>query len=296
MTRRGFLAKTSAAVALASAGQAATANAEGPRICVFSKHLQFITDFRKLGKTCKELGLDGVDLTVRKRGHVLPENVATDLPRAVEAIRSAGLDVDMITTGLSRGDDPDAKPILEAASKLGIRYFRVGGLKYARQGNPLDELPAFTEQLHGLAELAGEYSMTAGYHNHSGHDNMGAAMWDLHRVIETVGLDSLGSNFDVGHATVEGGYGVWRINARLMAPCVKMMAVKDFVWEQNRVKWVPLGKGMVDLVEFFKIFCATGFAGPVSIHVEYKVPSDDAMIEEVRQAVGTLRRVLEKVG
>jgi len=120
MNRRQFIAAS--LVTGVAMGAARGAENAGPPVCVFSKHLQFL-EYKALAKTCGAIGLDGVDLTVREKGHVTPENVARDLPAAVEAIRAEGLDVPMITTALNDGADPSARPILEAASKLGIRYF-----------------------------------------------------------------------------------------------------------------------------------------------------------------------------
>ncbi|MDZ7723632.1 MAG: hypothetical protein U5R06_12725 [candidate division KSB1 bacterium] len=51
-----------------------------------------------MARTIAEIGFDGVDLTVRPGGHVLPENVTQDLPRAVKAIEKTGLKVPMMTT------------------------------------------------------------------------------------------------------------------------------------------------------------------------------------------------------
>lgn len=291
--RRAFLGMSAAAVAGALTPRRVQAAAR-PMVCVFSKHLQFL-DYESLAATCRELQLDGVDLTVRPKGHVLPENVARDLPRAVETFRAAGLDVPMITTNLNRADDEGARDILAAASALGIRYFRVANQKYTEDGNPWEELAAFTEDLRGLAALAEEFGMVAGYHNHSGFRNVGAPMWDLHHMIREVGSDHLGSNFDVGHATVEGAYGDWQITTRLMAPHVKMMAVKDFVWEGDRPKWVPLGQGVVKLTDMFKIMHAAGFAGPISMHFEYGTP-DDHMVEEIRKTTPVLRQALADAG
>ncbi len=267
-----------------------------PTVCVFSKHLQFITDFAELARTCKALGLGGVDLTVRNKGHVLPENAAQDLDSAVQAFRAEGLDVPMITTGLCRGDDPHAESILAAASKLGIHYFRVGGQHYADTGDIVEQLAQFTEGLRSLARLAERYGVIAGYHNHSGHSNVGAPIWDLYRMFEDVGSDALGSNFDVGHARVEGAYGAWEINARLMASRVKMMAVKDFVWDGDQPRWVPLGQGIAPTAQTLAIFRKVGFAGPISIHIEYKTDSHDALLEEIRQAAATLRADMKQAG
>ena len=298
-TRRGFL------TAVAAAGSAALLNQSNgwteekplaaPPVCVFSKHLQFL-DYTALAKTCKELRLDGVDLTVREGGHVLPENVAADLPRAVEAIRGEGLEVPMITTGLKNGGEPEARPILEAASKLGIHYFRCGPFGYSKDGKIVEELRGFTEELRGLASLAAEFNMVGGYHNHSGQNYVGAALWDLHWILQDIGSNAMGSNFDVGHAMVEGGLGVWQINARLLASYTKMMAVKDFLWENKRVRWLTLGEGQVQLVEFLKIFRAAGFAGPISMHFEYQTASNETLLEEIRKSGVTLRAALKEGG
>ncbi len=50
------------------------------KIHLFSKHLQFL-GYKEMAKATVEAGLDGVDLTVRPGGHVLPENVERDLCR-----------------------------------------------------------------------------------------------------------------------------------------------------------------------------------------------------------------------
>jgi len=157
ISRRQFIGAGSAAAALAPVMMRGAAAAEtdkkAPLVCVFSKHLQFL-DYEELADTCKKLALDGVDLTVRHKGHVEPETVAEDLPRAVEAIRKRGLDVPMITTNLRSGDAPEAEAILKAASGLGIRYFRVGGHRYDPHGNPWERLDRFADELKSLAALA----------------------------------------------------------------------------------------------------------------------------------------------
>ena len=129
LNRRDFMINAIAAAPAASAfiGTVAAAREKQPMppLCVFSKHLQFL-DYKELAKVCKELGLDGVDLTVRAGGHVLPENVKTDLPRAVEAIRTEGLDVPMITTRYVNIFDKDIRDVMTTAKELGISYFRIG--------------------------------------------------------------------------------------------------------------------------------------------------------------------------
>lgn len=298
VSRRSFLGTAltgSAAVALTRPAYPAEVVPKTPRVCVFSKHLQFL-DYQTLAKTCREIGADGIDLTVRPKGHVEPDRVETDLPGAVEAIRAEGLEAAMITTNLKSGNDPTAERILKTASALGIGFFRIGGHQYVEQMSPAAQLPAIVEDLRSLVGLCAQYKMAAGYHNHSGGRNFAAMMWDLHEALHAVDSPWMGANFDVGHARVEGGLAGWALGAELLGPSVKMAAVKDFVWDGAKEKWVPLGEGIVPLKESFRKLRTAGFSGPVSIHVEYKVSSDEAMIQEMRRAIPVLRQALNDAG
>src|SRR5688500_11411352 len=60
------------------------------KVHIFSKHLQFL-DYSSMAEAAAELGFDGVDLTLRPKGHVTPERVMEDLPKAAEALTKAGL-------------------------------------------------------------------------------------------------------------------------------------------------------------------------------------------------------------
>ncbi|MDB5260957.1 MAG: hypothetical protein JWQ14_238, partial [Adhaeribacter sp.] len=103
-SRRHFLATLAAAgAALPFAGLATAAvpKANGaanyPVLCVFSKHLEWLP-IAEMARAAKQMGFDAVDLTVRPGGHVEPQRVAEDLPKAVDIIRKAGLSVPMIAT------------------------------------------------------------------------------------------------------------------------------------------------------------------------------------------------------
>src|ERR1044071_9084992 len=136
-SRRNFILKsimTSAGMSLLSSieTEASHKTAERPgrkTINVFSKNFHWL-DYKAMADVVAELGFDGIDLTVRPEGHVLPERVADDLPKAVEAIRKAGLQVHMIVTAITNADDQFTEPILKAAASQGISYYRMGWMNY----------------------------------------------------------------------------------------------------------------------------------------------------------------------
>jgi L-ribulose-5-phosphate 3-epimerase len=243
----------------------------GSPIVMFSKHLAELA-WGDLGRTVRQAGFDGVDLTVRPGGHVLPARVAEDLPRAVAAIRDAGSLVAMLTTGLTKPDDPAARATFEAARAVGVPRLKAGYYRYAF-ADARRELGEATTAFRALVQMAAAAGVVLAYHNHSG-DYVGAPVWDALRMIEGQPADATGLYFDVRHATVEGGLGGWRAAVQMAAPHLRMLAIKDFYWEKGtngrwRVVDCPVGDGMVDWKAFGAELKAAKFSGPISLHVEY---------------------------
>jgi sugar phosphate isomerase/epimerase len=243
------------------------------KIAVFSKHLQFLKG-ASLAEGAAEIGFDGIDLTVRKGGHIEPERVALDLPPLAAIIRSHGLELRMITTDVVFAETPYAEDILKTMAKLDIRYYRWGGMRYVA-GTPLaQQLTDLRPRVEKLAALNARYGVCAMYHTHSGVDQVGGAVWDLHELLNGLDPASVSINYDIAHATIEGGLGGWLSSFRIAQPQIRGVAVKDFIWRevqpgQWRVVWKPLGQGMVKLQEFCKMVVQSGFSGPLQMHFEY---------------------------
>lgn len=260
------------------------------KVSIFSKHLQFLS-VPDAAAAAKEMGFDAIDLTVRAEGHVLPENVATDLPKAVAAIRKAGLDVSMITTDIAVDSLRSAEPILSAASKLGIHHYRWGGLKYDSSKPIPVQLETMKPKMHALAELNRRTQTCGMYHTHSGPGMVGACIWDLWYMFRDLDPQWMGINYDIGHATVEGGYGGWIATSKLTKGYMRGIAMKDFVWARNEKgsthddpydkslgvagayvpHWCPIDHGMVRFDSFLEIVKTGGFSGPVQLHFEYPI-------------------------
>ena len=240
------------------------------KISIFSKHLQWL-EYSEMASVAADLGFDGIDLTVRPNGHVLPEKVSEDLPRAVEAVRKAGLDIYMITTGIKDATEPHAEDILKVASSLGIRHYRLGWLNYDEKKSIEDNLVSIESVMTGIAALNKKFSISGEYQNHSGA-YFGAPIWDLHSVLKRVNSPWLGSQYDILHATVE-GTNAWPIGLRLIKPYIKSIDIKDFQWAKKNGKWVaeivPLGEGLIDYTNFLGMLRGMGISVPVSLHYEF---------------------------
>ena len=292
--RRDFLKLTSAAAIAGSFDRrtpAATGSINGfnGTLCLFSKHLPEM-NWQQLALAVKKLGFGGVDLTVRPKGHVLPERAAEDLPKAVAALQAEGLSVPMITTELTSASDPTAKPILQTAGKLQIPYCKPGYWKY-QFVDVRRELAQFASEFRPLVELAKQSGVQLGFHNHEG--NLGAPLWDVASVIDTLDAKTAGYYFDVRHAVVEGGGTGWKAAFNLIAPRLKMIAVKDFYWEKTAKGWkiinCPLGQGMVDWKAYFKLLKQANFQGPISLHLEYEIAGATKAAQEENTLVAAQR-------
>ena len=139
-----------------------------------------------MAETAAGIGFDGIDLTVRPGGHVSPTQVEENLPKAVEAVRKAGLDVYMITTAINDPTDPTTELVLKTASKLGIRYYRMGYLKYNNSVSVAKSLENLKPVMADLAEMNKSYNIHGAYQNHAG-TRVGGPVWDLWQLLN--GLD-----------------------------------------------------------------------------------------------------------
>ncbi|WP_372949253.1 sugar phosphate isomerase/epimerase family protein [Mariniphaga sp.] len=275
-SRRNFIKKSAAgAAALGMAGPVLAGEMLNPEtkrpIHVFTKCLQFLS-YEEIAEVLAKHGFAGADLTVRPGGQVLPENVERDLPKVLKALRNAGVDSFMVTTSLNNPDDAFTRPILKTMADLGIRYYRTGYLDYDHSKSIPENLEKHKITFEKLEKLNREYGVTGNYQNHSGR-RVGGPVWDLYELLKDRNPEFIGVQYDIRHATVEGGVS-WPLGLRLLAPWIRTTDIKDFIWEKNekgewKIKNVPLGEGMVDFKTYFELYKNLEIEGPVSIHYEY---------------------------
>ena len=277
-SRRDFIRKSLLAgsfvpfmgLSAASAHKPDSRPASPLKVHVFSKHLQFL-NYKDMAEVAADIGFDGVDLAVRPKGHVLPERVGDDLPKAVEEIRKAGLAHTMMTTAVQDASDPTDKKLLETAAKLGIKFYRMNWLSYPEGKSIPEAIVNFQETIKDLSLLNKKLGITGAYQNHSGL-RAGASIWELWDMVRKADKKHMGVQYDIRHAVVEGGLS-WKNGLRLIQPDIKILAIKDFVWTKKNgayvVENVPLGEGMVDFKAYFSLLKEYNINVPVSLHYEY---------------------------
>jgi len=241
-------------------------------VCIFSKHLQWL-DYREMAIFAREIGFDGVDLTVRPGGHVEPENAERDLPVAVKIIREEGLEVPMMTSAVNDPDLPLSRRVLEAAAGQGIEYYRMGYYRYLPEKPVAGTLSEVKVKMEKLARLNESVGIRGSYQNHAGNGYFGASIWDLWHVLKDLSPEWTGSQFDLRHAMAESVLN-WEIALQLVVDHVNTLAVKDSCWEtgknqEPRAEYCPLGQGFADFPSMLELLGHGSFSGPVSMHFEY---------------------------
>ena len=275
LSRRKFLysaASGSATIALAHAKPAAAAPAKRRRkICLFTKQLQALS-FDELADRVAELGFDGIEAPIRPGGHVEPARVEADLPKLVEALKSRGLEITIMASGVNSLEQPHTKTVLRTAADLGVQKYRMAYSRYDLDQPVAAQLKALRPIVDELVAFSRELGITPIYQNHSGSTIVGAPIWDVYSLMKHHAIDDIGFALDLGHATIEGGLS-WPVQVNLVRPRVKALYVKDFIWNGDQVQWVPLGEGQTDR-QFYRQLSTSGFDGPLSVHVEY-LPDGD---------------------
>jgi sugar phosphate isomerase/epimerase len=276
ISRRAFLGTAAALAASPALGLQEKARW---KIGGFTKVLQDLS-YDRTADAAVEVGWDGIECPVRAKGHVLPERVEEDLPRMLEALKAKNLEILALATEIRGADEPHTEKVLRTAVKLGIRLYRLGGLKYKEGVSIPKQLDEFRARLKDVAALNRELGVTGLYQNHSGNGYVGASVWDIYEMVKDFDPKQIGVHFDIGHATVESGLS-WPTSFALVKERIGAVIVKDFYWKHTpgegaKTVWVPIGQGSIQ-PRFFGMLRASGFQGPITMQFEYAWEGGDGL-------------------
>jgi sugar phosphate isomerase/epimerase len=269
LSRRALLRNTGVlmAGALARPLLAQAAAARPPAVSLFTKHLVGMP-FGDMASALAEMGFAGIEAPVRIGGHVEPAKVEDGLPELVGALRKQGLEITMLTTDINdTGTASRSEVVLRTAAKLGIRRFRMKWYAYDSKKPLWAQLDEIRPRLRDLVAMSKEIGVLPCYQNHSGAKYVGAGIWDMAMLMRDHRPEDLAWAFDFFHATVEGGLS-WPNEFALVRERLGMVYFKNFKWEGRVPEGVPLAEGVVGKPQVAALR-ASGFSGPVGLHIEY---------------------------
>ncbi len=247
------------------------------KIGAFTKSFQD-WDIATVCQRFREIGLDGLDLTVRKNGHIEPVDVPAKLPAAARSALEAGSEILFITTDITDAN-PEAERTLATAGELGIGRFKLGYYRYKPFGDLAEQLNETRKRIEGVIGIAKKHGILPCVHIHSG-PYLPSHGTQLYELIRDISPAEVGAYVDMLHMVLEGGDDGWRQGLDLLAPWIALVAVKNFAWEKGerdqsgqqrwRTKVVPIADGVSPLPDYVKTLQKAGYDGIYSLHSEYQ--------------------------
>ena len=253
-------------------------SADGYQLGAFTKSFQDMP-IPEVCKAFKSIGLDGLDLTVRPKGHILPENVEQELPQACAAAKEAGVKILFLTTMIEE-PDKNAERILATAQEQGIDRIKIGYYRYKPFGTLAQQLKETTKKIGNVAKLCQKYEILPCVHVHS-NAFLPSHGTQLYQLIQDYSPQEVGAYVDMLHMVKEGSGDGWRQGLDLLTPWISLCAVKNFAWERGEgrdkkghqkweVKTVPVADGISPIPEYVDVLRKLGYEGIFSLHSEYK--------------------------
>jgi sugar phosphate isomerase/epimerase len=288
LSRRAFVSGGLGAAALAITPKLSAASASADhKICSFVKFVQSLS-YDELAEKIAELGFDGIEATIRNGGQIEPNNAVDELPKLVEALKKHDVEITIMASSINSVDQPNTERILRAAALLGVKRYRLAYYRYDPKRSVTKQLQELKPVVKDLAALNHDLGITGVYQNHAGARFVGSTIWDLRELFQGISHDDMAIAFDIRHATAEAGLS-WPLLFNVASEQLGAIYVKDFAWHDRRVENVPLGKGRVDK-SIFNLVKASGFTGPMSLHIEYLEKGDVAAnLAAMKNDLATLR-------
>jgi sugar phosphate isomerase/epimerase len=301
-SRREFITRTVAAAstaALCGTGALPVFSAEQwpPSVVVFSKIYQELKlTFEEAATLTAEAGLDGIDCPVRPGGEILPELAAREMPEYAAALKKRGLQMPLLTTGLTSVASPYTQDILQTAKQLGVQYYRLGFTNKQADAPPGKQVNEVRAKLKDLARLNKELGLGAVLENHSssGRGYVGGDLSEMYEVVKDFDPAQIGVAFDIGHAMIAHG-DEWRRHFEQLKSHLKVAYVKDIKPGKGFVRF---GEGALASNGYFKLLKGMGCRTPVCLHIEFdwsdkgKSKTRAALLQALQESTQVLRRWL----
>ena len=303
-SRREFFARTvaaSATTALCGAVSFRAFSAEQwpPSVVVFSKIYQDLKlNFEDAAALTAEAGMDGIDCPVRPGGEILPERAAEQMPQYAEALKKRGLQMPLLTTGITSVASPHTEEILRTAKQLGVKYYRLGFTNKQADVPPGKQVSEVRAKLKDLVPLNKELGLGAVLENHSssGRGLIGGDLTEMYEVVQGFDPGQIGVAFDVGHAIIAHGDD-WRRHFDQLKSYVKVAYVKEI---KRGKGFVHFGEGELGSNGYFKLLKEMGYRTPVCLHIEFdwsdkgKSKTRAALLRALQESTQVLRRWLSE--
>lgn len=237
-------------------------------VVIFEKPIQTL-GYDQMGEELAKMGIQGIEATIRKGGHIEPREAAEKVPRMVASLAKNGQKamIAACNVGSTGREDLEFLKVLQAN---GITRYRMDYFRYDLKKPLLPQVREFTGKLAEIAAMNKELGMQALYQIHAGAKYAGSLGWDAAMMFEKLDPAHAAVAFDLRH--IRSGSGLsFDTTIALLKKHLGSVYVKDAKWtgpRSTKLKNVPLDTGMVDRKVFESV--VKGQAPmPLSLHMEW---------------------------
>jgi hypothetical protein len=280
MKRRHFLAQSG--LASVGGGLVSAKKTKPPTwpIVVFEKPIQTL-NYDRMGEELSKMGLQGIEATIRRGGHIDPKDAETDVPKMVASLAKNGQKAIIAASNVNAADEKSAE-YLRLLKANGITKYRMDYYRYDLKKDLLPQVKEATAKLKDLESMNKEIGMQALYQIHAGAKYAGSLAWDAAMMFKKVNPDYAAIAFDLRHVRVGTGLS-FETALAAMRKHVRSIFVKDARWggeRSDKIKNVPLDTGIVNKKTFEAVKKGHS-AMPLSLHMEWGesaiYPKEDVM-------------------
>jgi sugar phosphate isomerase/epimerase len=288
MKRSHFIAQAGLTAIGVRLGAGQSRKVESWPIVVFEKPIQTL-DYDRMGEELAKMGVQGIEATIRRGGHIEPKDAEIEVPKMVKSLEKNGQKALIATCNVdsASADNADFLRILKAN---GIVRYRMDYFRYDLTKDLLPQVVENTMKLKEIEAMNREIGVQALYQIHAGAKYAGSLAWDAAMMFKNVDPAHAAIAFDLRH--VKAGSGLSFPTAiAAMGKHVRSIFVKDASWSGKRtasLKNVPLDTGIVNKKAFDEV--SNGHSSmPLSLHMEWgKAPIYPKEI--VMEAVANITR------
>ncbi len=237
-------------------------------IVVFEKPIQTL-DYDRMGEELAKMGVQGIEATIRRGGHIEPKDAEAEVPKMVKSLGKNGQKALIATCNVNSASAKNAD-FLRILKANGIIRYRMDYFRYDLTKDLLPQVAENTTKLEEIEAMNREIGVQALYQIHAGAKYAGSLAWDAAMMFKNVDPAHAAIAFDLRH--VKAGVGLSFPTAlAAMGKHVRSIFVKDAIWSGKRtasIKNVPLDTGIVNKKSFDDVRNGHS-AMPLSLHMEW---------------------------
>jgi L-ribulose-5-phosphate 3-epimerase len=179
---------------------------------------------------------------------------------------------------------------IDLAHRLNCKYFVTSTGEAHGDHDVIEDEKVLVERLQPLVDKCQKYGLTFVIETHGNNYATGHVVKNL---VQKVGSDAIGVNYDTGNVIIYGKTEPYD-DLEQSADAVSYIHLKDKDGKPEEWNFPAIGRGKIDFTQVFNILERTGCEAPLSVEIEF-TPAGPSGVEEVHEAVQYSYQTIQKL-